>query len=114
MDEKLAELTSRHAVQAKSVSVDFAELRTLNEYKQLVMNKFSDINVGIVCLNAGTVAIGPFDLLTDAEVEASLNVNALHPMYLAKALLPKLLSQPNRSAMIVTSSGLSRMPMPSV
>jgi len=38
----------------------------------------------------------------------------IHPLYLAKALLPKLMTRQGRAAMVVTSSGLSGMPMPSV
>lgn len=61
------------------------------------------------------VAIGPFDLLTDAQVESSIRVNALHPVYLTKALLPNLMNRQGvKTGIVVTSSGLSGMPMPSV
>ena len=43
-----------------------------------------------------------------------MRLNSLHPVYLTKALLPKLLARNGRSAIIVTSSGLAGMPMPSV
>ena len=66
-----------------------------------------------MCLNAGVVTVGLFDLLSDKEVESMYRVNMLHPVYLAKALLSKQMSRQGRSAMILTSSGLSLMPMPS-
>ena len=48
------------------------------------------------------------------EIESQVNLNALHPIYLAKALLPHLLSRKKRSSIIVTSSGLGTVAIPGV
>lgn len=93
---------------------DLSRLTTFDDYKALVAEELSDLNIGIVCLNAGAVSVGPFDLIGDEQVEQQVRLNMLHPVYLTKALLPKLVARNGRSAIIVTSSGLAGMPMPSV
>ena len=124
MEGKIGTLRLKHpTVQFKAVVADFSQMTTMQAYSDLVndpSNGLKDIDIGLVFLNAGSVAIGPFDLLSDSQVETSITVNALHPTYLTKALLP-LLSQRHkgadtkqRSGMVVTSSGLAGMPMPSV
>ena len=118
MNDKITTLRAKHpSVDFKAVVADFSELTTMQEYHELIKaSKLHEIDIGLVFLNAGCVAIGPFDLLSDEQVESSVRVNALHPVYLAKAFLPLLTqrARPTRSAMVVTSSGLAGMPMPSV
>ena len=41
----------------------------MRDYKDLVQREFAEIDIGAVFLNAGTVEIGPFDLVTDEQVE---------------------------------------------
>jgi len=66
-------------------------------------------------LNAGTAVMGPFKDVTDKEVERTVNVNALQPIYLAKTMVPQLLERYEKtkvkSAIIVTSSGLGSRPI---
>ena len=57
-------------------------------------------------LNAGVGQMGLFADLDESSVEEMMKVNALHPMYLAKALMPQMLSRGKKSAIIVTSSFL--------
>jgi short-subunit dehydrogenase involved in D-alanine esterification of teichoic acids len=52
--------------------------------------------------------------LTAEEIESQVNLNGLHPIYLAKALLPYLLGREKRSSIIVTSSGLGTVAVPGV
>jgi short-subunit dehydrogenase involved in D-alanine esterification of teichoic acids len=52
--------------------------------------------------------------LTAEEIESQVNLNGLHPIYLAKALLPHLLARTKRSSIIVTSSGLGTVAIPGV
>ena len=70
----------------------------------------------MLCLNAGRVVIGPFDLIPDKEIESTITLNTLHVIYLAKALLPQMLARrySSRSAIIMTSSGASSTPIPGV
>ena len=65
-------------------------------------------------LNAGAMVMGDFTKLRPEEIESQVNVNGLHPIYLAKALLPQMLSRNKRSSIIVTSSGLGTVAVPGV
>jgi short-subunit dehydrogenase len=58
--------------------------------------------------------MGPFKDLTPLEIEQTVTVNALHPIYLTKALLDRMLAREKRSGIIVMSSGLGSAPIPGV
>ncbi len=51
----------------------------------------ADIDIAMLFLNAGVMVwpggVGPFSMTTDIGIETTVNVNALHPMYLGKALI---------------------------
>ena len=49
------------------------------------------MDVGVLILNAGTAVMGPFKDVTDKEVERTVTVNALQPIYLLKTMVPQLL-----------------------
>lgn len=68
----------------------------------------------MLLLNAGWAVMAPFNDLTPQEVEQTVTINALHPIYLIKALLPKLLAREKRSAILITSSGLGSLPVPGI
>lgn len=59
--------------------------------------------------------MGPFKDVTDKEVERTVNVNALQPIYLIKTMIPQLLERYDKNktkcAVIVTSSGLGARPI---
>lgn len=48
-----------------------------------------DMDIAIVCLNAGIATVGPTAIVSDQEHESVVRVNALHPVYLGKILLEK-------------------------
>ena len=73
-----------------------------------------DLDIGILCLNAGRISIGPVDLLTDTDVQTMITLNALHVVYLTKALINQLKNRKARSSIIIVSSGMSSMPIPGV
>jgi len=50
------------------------------------------------------------DLVDDGEFETQYGLNVLHVVYMTKALLEKQLSRKHRSAIMITSSGISYMP----
>ena len=58
----------------------------------------------MLCLNAGLALLGPVDLVDDKKYETVFNVNSLHPAYLMKALVQKLLDRDKRVAVLFTSS----------
>jgi short-subunit dehydrogenase len=47
-------------IKAKYIIADFSKLSSINDYKKLVMFNLTDIDIGIVILNAGVLAIGSF------------------------------------------------------
>lgn len=54
--------------------------------------------------------MSPFKDLTPDLIEQTVNVNAIHPAYLSKALVSKQMARPQRSGMIIVSSGLGSLP----
>jgi len=60
-------------------------------------------------LNAGVFPEGVWGIFPetiDEDVQACVNTNALHTIYMAKALLGQLLARNHLSALVITSSGL--------
>lgn len=95
---------------------DFAELRSIKDYREVIADKLNDLDVAILVLNAGYIIGGPFSELTDTEVEKHIQVNANHVVYLAKSMLCQLSSrfesQNKKSALIMVSSNLSQVALP--
>ena len=62
------------------------------EYRDLVATSgLEDLDIGVLCLNAGIFNVGPIDLIEDDRFEAVWNVNGLHNVYMLKALTKKLM-----------------------
>ena len=85
---------------------------SVSEYTELIENDLAGLDIGIVCLNAGCMIQGPTDLTSDSDYERIINLNALHVAYFTKAILPHLMSRGSRSALLLTSSMLSTIPLP--
>ena len=79
---------------------------------ELVQRELADMNIGVVCLNAGTVSEGPSDLMADSEFEKVFALNGLAVVYFAKALLPQLMRRKQRSSILITSSIASYCAIP--
>ena len=95
MKEKLVEIKDsikdqKVAKEHKGMYIvcDFAKVSTAEEYQQTVASKLEGVDIGVLVLNAGTAVMGPFKDIRNDEVERIVNVNALHVIYLARALLP--------------------------
>jgi short-subunit dehydrogenase len=58
--------------------------------------------------------MGSFVDLTHEEIETTVNVDTLHPIYLCKTLLPKLLLREKRSAILITSSAFGTFVCPGI
>ena len=77
----------------------------MTQYRDFVSESGLDkLDIGILCLNAGVVNLGPIDLIEDDRYEAMWNVTGLHNVYLLKALTKQLLDRSKRSAVLLTSS----------
>ena len=53
-------------------------------------------------------------MITDAELQDVYTINGLHVVYIAKVLLERMLRRKQRSAIVVTSSGLARVAVPGI
>ena len=66
-------------------------MSTMDAYNELVQRELADLDLGVVCLNAGTASEGPVDLLSDRDFETMFALNGLGVVYFAKALLPQMM-----------------------
>ena len=118
MKEKLASISSEAATKGKRIKTKYvvADLAALTKYSeyQAIGDQLKDIDIGMLILNAGWAVMGPFKDLTPLEIEQIVTINALHPIYLCKALLPNLLSRTKRSGIVITSSGLGSVAVPGI
>lgn len=51
-------------VQTKYVVADFAEMLTIQDYQDTLVEPLKDLDIGVLVLNAGWVQMGPFEWLT--------------------------------------------------
>lgn len=116
IDLKIEELQARHpsrnfiGVQADLSSMDKVEL-----YRDLLKkDELANLDIGMICLNAGCVVESPVDLTTDADFERVVGLNMLHPVYFTKAILPDLLSRESRSCILFTGSLIANRVFPGV
>ena len=65
-----------------------SKMYTVDAYNELVERELSMLDIGVVCLNAGSIANGPSDLMADSDFERVFTLNGLGVVYFAKALLP--------------------------
>ena len=73
-------------IKTRYVVADLAKATKYEEYAKTA-EKIRDIDVAMLFLNAGWACMGPFKDLTPQEIEETVTINALHPVYLCKALL---------------------------
>jgi len=113
MKGKLEVLEKRFPkITTRAVVCDFSDVCVIADYRKIVEEQLSDIDIGVVCLNAGIATEGPVALISDQELENEIRVNGLHPVYLGKVLLETLMNRKQRSALIVTASIMSFMVNP--
>ena len=89
-------------------------MTTVAEYRELIRSYMSDIDIGVLCLNAGCLPEGPVDLISDKDFEGVFGLNGLHVVLMTKAFLTTLLSREQRSTIMITSSGLANISMPGI
>ena len=92
---------------------NLGKMTKYNEYERIAQ-ELDGIDIAMLFLNAGWGLMGPFKEITGPETEEIVTVNALHPIYLTKALLNSILQRNARTAIVITSSGLGSAPMPGI
>jgi short-subunit dehydrogenase len=98
-------------IKTRYIVADLASFTRFNDYLT-IMEQVSDIDVALLVLNAGWTCDGFLKDMTPEEIEQTVTICALHPIYLAKAFLERLMSRTKRSGIIVTSSRLGTFPVP--
>ncbi|CDW77317.1 short chain dehydrogenase reductase family protein [Stylonychia lemnae] len=111
MKEKLDQIKKQSGKEIKTryVVADFAKLTRISDYENIA-SQLRDIDIGMLLLNAGWTQATPFIDFTPENIEATVNINAVHPAYLSKVLVNQLNERKQRSAIIITSSGLGSIP----
>ncbi|MGG3914045.1 SDR family NAD(P)-dependent oxidoreductase [Rossellomorea vietnamensis] len=87
------------------VSFVTLDIRSLHDIQQFSRNHLNDLNVELLIHNAGVGYFGPFEESSDDELISMFETNALGPIRLTKALLPKL--EPKSTIInIISTAGL--------
>ena len=61
-------------------------MHTIQDYEEALVEPLKDLDIGILILNAGWAQMGPFEMLTNEEVQRHMTMNILHVIYSAKVL----------------------------
>jgi len=77
-------------IETMYIVADFSKMKSITDYENIVQEKLSKIDIGVLVLNAGVGTMGPFADLSNKEMEISVNVNGLHVIYFAKVIVNQL------------------------
>jgi len=80
-----------------------ANIKQLNDL-EAQFNKFSDLDIGILINNAGSVAGGSYLAINPASILDDINVDLCAVFVINRILIPKLRSRDSRSAIINIAS----------
>lgn len=99
-------------MQVEGIAQDLSAITDVAGYNEFCAEKLNQLDIGLLALNAGVWEEGPIDLVDDAKIERTLNINVLHVVYLYKALIKKQMARDIKSACLITSSGLAHATWP--
>lgn len=70
------------------------------------------MDVALLVNNAAVPGAGPIDMKDGSAIQKEVDVNCLAPVYMTKALLPRLKARQERSGVIVVSSSMAAFTNP--
>jgi NADP-dependent 3-hydroxy acid dehydrogenase YdfG len=70
--------------------IDLASKTSIDDYRQIIAKECQGLDIAAVFLNAGSLVVGPVDLISDAQLESVVTLNGLHVIYMARVLLERL------------------------
>ena len=110
--QEISELTGK-TILTKFVIADFDKMFTIDDYES-ALEPLKELDIGMLILNAGWAQMGPFETITNQEMQSHININILHVAYSAKVLATQLVTRfektGKKSALVITSSGLGLFP----
>jgi len=113
MDVKVKELEESYPnVQHSSVKVDFSELTSIKQYRDLISENLAGKDVAFVALNAGLARLGSVHKFKDRALEEVMRVNGLQVVYAAKVFLEMMMKRDQKSAMVFVSSVAGELVIP--
>jgi len=65
---------------------NFFEMTKIADYERIAI-ELKSLDVALLFLNAGVIQLGPFSEIPNYRVQAVMNINAIHPMYMAKVMV---------------------------
>lgn len=99
-------------IMTKVIDLDFdADIDSL---QKVIATETESIDVGILVNNAGVSSHGLFGEITPEEHIRTFKVNVLTPIEVTKAILPRMLKRPTRSAIVNVGSGVGEFASPGV
>jgi len=101
------------------LAIDLGNQHSISAYRKVLATQCQGLDIALAFLNAGGLKMGPLDLITDKELEMIYTLNGLHVVYFGKVLLEAMMKRnsedpTNRSALVVTSSGIAHFPVPGI
>ena len=117
-EEKIKEqLATMKGVKTKALAIDLGNQHSIAAYREILATECEGLDIALAFLNAGSMTVGPVDLISDKQLEMIITLNGLHVVYMAKVLLEGMMKRNSqdkniRSALVVTSSGVANFPIP--
>ena len=84
---------------------------TTSSGRSLICQIAKDQNINVVVIASGLSSFGPFENMTDGDIEQLMQTNVTAPMQLVTALLPRFRSQ-SQAQLIFVGSALGRIGVP--
>lgn len=94
------------------IAQDLSKITNFEAADELVKKISEEIDLGLIIHNAGYADNCPFTKIYNEDVEAMINIDALAPYYITKAILPRLIARKHRSGILNVSSAASLAPLP--
>lgn len=74
-------------IKTRGITFDFSKFFKISDYKEKIGDALADVDVAMLFLNAGFIQVGEFNLISMEDIESSVTINALQPLFTAKVLL---------------------------
>ena len=79
MQEKLQEIKTQcgRSIETKYIIADFSKLVDVSQYRECMDPVIKDLDIGMVCVNAGWSCAGKYIEISDGDLRGNININLL-------------------------------------